>query len=1603
MWKRLSFICSCILLLFFSSENLYAQLHADFSASNTSGCSPITVNFTNQSVGATSWQWDLGNGTISNLKEPSATYIAPGTYTVKLTATNGNNSDVITKANFITVYASPTVAFNAGTTTGCYPLTVPFFDQSIAGSGNIVSWQWDFGDGNVSNEQNPTHVYQSSGQFNVILTVKNSDGCTKTLTKQNLISISDALIANFTDYGSSVCSVPTLVTFLNYSAGNGITGYFWDFGDGQTSTEVSPMHIYSSQGFYTVSLTVKNANGCTNTIIEQNVVNAGIVKADFNMPATQCAGVKFTIQNASLPSNGLQHTYWDFGDGTTDTLPNPVKRYNNPGTYTVTLKSDYGACSDIKTKTITILKAAPTFTASITASCTPPLVATFTNTSGDETVVLWDFGDGTTSKLTNPSHSYTAVGDYTVKLTATNPNGCTGTTIAPAFIHIGPPNITKINGPPYHGCIPYNANFSANVEPAGMAVSYHWDFGDGTTSTDANPSHIYTVEGSYSVKLIVNAINGGCSDTISMDNAVVVGLKPNADFTANPLVVCAGENVYFTNQSTGGSDEYIWSFGDKTSSPFKDPVHGYIDTGYNTVKLIAIRNGCADTLTKVDYVYVKPPIAPITDSFLCSAQYHHYFTSAAPVNSNLAYNWDFGDGTTSTLADPEHVYADTGRYNVSLSVNSAGCNVANLVVYIIKENADFNVTDSVLCGSMFKKFSAAANSPYRISYAWNFGDGSTAFDSINSYVSHNYAAKGIYNVTLSILDSNKCATVLTKPVSIYKYGPQADFSVPANFCRNSVVNFTDLSKSTTNKIVDWIWTFGDTSAIQTFTSPPFTHIYKQNDTYDVQLVVVDAAGCEDTVSKEDVLIIKGPTAFAYIRDSIFCLDTQVFFYNFSSGDSLRSYWDFGDGMLLDPEWAVNHIYTIPGSYNVALFVTDKSGCSDTSRIPFPIQAYNATANFSMNDSVSNCPPLLVVMTNKSINAAKVAWDFGDGNTSDILNPSHTYTLPGTFNVKLVVTGNGGCTDSLVRKVVIAGPVGSFIYNPILGCTPLNVHFVNNTFNAAFYTWDFDDGNAVRNTNTTENHTYARLGTYLPKIILEDSVGCKVPIYGIDSIQVKGVEAHVQQLSNYLICDSGLVAFKDSAVTNDVVKSYLWTFGDGQTSTQENPIHKYAVSGVYIVNYVITTAAGCIDADTLKVPIKVVPAPNITFVSPASFCVPGSIQFSGQWLNPDTSILRWKWDFSNGNTSNVQNPTSQLYDKPGDYDILSIATNGSGCADTVKHTLTVFPLPIVDAGPDKFICAGQSTMLSASGAATYDWQNSSALSCFGCYNPVAKPAATKMFIVTGTDIHGCKAEDSVLIRVKQPFVMSVGVGDTLCFGQSYKLKANGAEKYIWSPATFLNNPAIANPIATPDSSIRYRVIGYDTLGCFADTGFVALKVYPIPQVDILEDKITVKAGSTLQLHSTVSSDVTNMHWSPALGLSCVNCKNPIASPKEDITYTLTVTNGGGCTAKDNVDLLVVCSQGNVYIPNTFSPNNDGVNDIFYPRGKGIYGIKGMRVFSRWGELLYEKTNFQPNDISSGWDGSFKGQKLTPDVYVYIIEVVCDNNQIFTLKGNVTLLK
>jgi large repetitive protein len=329
--------------------------------------------------------------------------------------------------------------------------------------------------------------------------------------------------------------------------------------------------------------------------------------------------------------------------------------------------------------------------------------------------------------------------------------------------------------------------------------------------------------------------------------------------------------------------------------------------------------------------------------------------------------------------------------------------------------------------------------------------------------------------------------------------------------------------------------------------------------------------------------------------------------------------------------------------------------------------------------------------------------------------------------------------------------------------------------------------------------------------------------------------------------------------------------------------------------------------------------------------------------------------------------------------------------------------VVIASSDLTICKGSTVPLHVTGAINYEWLPAVGLSCTICADPFAQPLVTTPYYVKGTNGFNCTSMDTLVVTVIQPLKMNVSPSDSICRGDSVKLLASGATSYQWSPNIALSSTTVANPVASPQTAVNYRVVGYDGFNCFTDTAFVLIGVGDYPKVSLGPDVI-LSTGTLLPLTSAIQNGpIRDWLWNPATNLNCNTCPLPVATVKHDITYDVTVTSFYGCSAKDTIQIKAFCVGTQVFIPNTFTPDGDGINDVFMVQGKGIGSVKTFRVFNRWGELVFEKNHFAPNDPAYGWDGKVNGIPAAPDVFVYTAEVLCDNGSSYVYKGNITLLK
>ncbi len=1585
-WK-----CKLTVLTFSVLASLasYGQLSAGFSANQVSGCAPIVVQFNDASTGnPTQWRWELGNGVVSFLQNPSTTYFNPGTYSVKLVVKNASGTDSIRKTSYITVHPNPVVAFTASDTSGCYPFSVQFTDQTNPSAASITGWQWDFGDGSISNAQHPSHVYQSAGNYTVTLKVTNSNGCVKTLSKTAYIRTTFGVDANFSVNKEFACKAPASFQFTNASSGPGTLSHIWDFGDGSQSTAKDPAHTYLANGIYTVKLITVSPQGCRDTMVKQQLIHVGTSPA-FTAPSAVCQKAGFTVANTTQPAPSSMT--WYFGDGSSSTDTNPVKSYNNPGVYLIKLVNDYGTCKDSIVKPITVF-ARPAINISVSKNnfCKVPFTVNFGGQAAGIVAYQWSFGDGGTSTAANPSHTYNSYGSFDVSLITTNTNGCRDTLVKPGYISIQKP-IVAIDSLPRTGCNPLTIQPRPNVVVSDPVVSYLWNFGNGVTSTQQFPTYTYTQAGNYDVSLTITTANG-CTETVTMVRGVRVGNKPKAGFTLQPPVVCVEQGIKFVDTSLGDVDQWLWNFGNTDFVTDQNPLW-YFGPGYVNVTLTVWSNTCPDSIHLDSVAFVKPPFSSFDFVNSCSEKYTKRFTDKSLQAQS--YFWKFGDGNTSTQKDPVHTYSTPGSYLVELTVFNDSCqHTSRKTVLVVDEKASFSHQRYVCKGSNVLFNSQGIKNANISTWLWDFGDGTHSTDSV--FTNHVYTAPGDYVVKLTITDILGCVDARTDTITVY--GPTASFSSNTSiscFTANNIV-FTDLSTTDgIHPLVEWIWNYGD-GVVDTASTSAAQHQYSTPGEYPVSLFVTDAYGCTSSFGLPTPIVIAQPKADFVSPDTLYCTDKPVAFQNLSTGADLQYAWSFGDGQTSTQEHPT-HPYGGVGDFTIQLKVTDKYGCVDSMVRRQYIRIDLPKADFTMSDSVGTCPPMLVTFTNTSKHYTSIEWDFGDGNTSSLQNPSHYYTVSGVYFVKLVITSPGGCKDSISKKIVLKGPRGTFSYSPQEGCKPLTLTLTATSFDRESIVWDFSDGTTYSGLDSVITHVYTQPGEYVPKMILVDAAGCSVPVTGEDTIRVTGVIA-TYGVNAASFCDAGLVVFDNTSVSNDLITGWQWSFGDGTGSTDQSPSHYYATPGTYTTKLFVYTQSGCVDS-SIALPITIHPSPVISIGGDTTGCAPAVLDFIGTTSFADS--LSWQWDFGNGHSADVHDPQPETFSQ-GSYVLTATATDVNGCADTASRMVVISPIPLVNAGPDGLVCQGGTRMLSATGAQSYTWEADPALSCLNCPNPVASPTDTSTYVVRGFNAAGCFDTDTVKLFVRFPFNLQVRPSDSVCLGETVQLMASGTDHYQWTPSIGLDDAGSSSPKATPTTTTTYTVTARDKDNCFTSTATVAVKVNPIPTVDAGPDQV-LTVGSSMQLKTKTSADVITWDWTLPYTLSCASCPEPLAKPRSTTTYRVDVTNAGGCRASDDITISVICNNGNFYLPNTFSPNNDGMNDRFYPRGTGIARIKSFRIYNRWGEVIFEKINFNANDPAAGWDGTYKGKKLPPDVFIYTCDVICENSSVLPFKGDVTLLQ
>jgi len=632
-----------------------------------------------------------------------------------------------------------------------------------------------------------------------------------------------------------------------------------------------------------------------------------------------------------------------------------------------------------------------------------------------------------------------------------------------------------------------------------------------------------------------------------------------------------------------------------------------------------------------------------------------------------------------------------------------------------------------------------------------------------------------------------------------------------------------------------------------------------------------------------------------------------------------------------------------------------------------------------------------------------SWSFGDGKSSSLQNPTNNYLVPGNYTTQLIASTINGCRDTtrFVDTIRVFSLPAAGIRGDSIHCSPGTYSYnsvINSVDNIQTYQW-FVNGILRSNTiNLTTNFFAGIQSVSLKVTTINGCIDSIAKLIIVDSVVAKFT------IVNPKICgDSGTVRFTNQSASRFNNLQYVWDFGDGQTGTATNPIHFYNKAGSYIVSLKANTPNGCSNTVITTDTVRIYKITIATIIGESEKCMQNTLVYKAAIVTED-KVINYNWRL-NGTLVSTVDTMLFNFTNAATYTVTLNLRTQFGCDITVAKSVIIHPLPVPAAAPDTTICLGGTVLLRSYDGVRFEWTAAPGLQNINTATPTATPAASTKYFVKVTNQFGCIQKDTVSIQVDIPVGLTVSKTDSICIGERTQLRATSSvSNYLWSPAVGLSSTTIASPFAAPTITTVYRVIAFSNNVCKTDTGFVVVAVGNIPTVNAGADR-NIAAGTSIQLQAqTTGADINAYLWTPATGLSCVNCANPSFVADNDITYKVTIRTIYGCTATDEVRIVVFCGKGQLYIPNAFSPNNDGLNDRFYIKGYGIAKIKKMLIFNRYGQKVFEKQNVPVNDASQGWDGTTKGQPAAQTAaYVYVLEVICKDGQEFNYKGTVMLVK
>jgi PKD repeat protein len=1535
------------------TETVYIrpQPVASFTSDEVDGCEPLAANFENTTINADSYIWDFDNGITDDGETASYAFSTSGdveTFTVTLTAIDDLGcSDVATQT--VTVYPAADFELDLSTAPTCAPveLTLPSFE-------GLYNFDWNFGDGTTSTENGPTHTWENNTDNAlasiITLEAETEYGCGGMAVA--LLQVKPSPTADFTSDVVEGCE-PLSVNFSSESIF--ANAFNWDFGNGEFAITENAAQEFFTNGENTafdVTLTVTHELGCTDTVTETvTAFPSALVDLAFDIDSV-CSPLTMTMPTF----DGVENITWNFGDGTTSNEVAPSHTWeNNTGdlmaaTVTFSAQTENGCAGTASTEVFIKPQPVAQFSTDFDNGC-EPLVSQFGNNSANADTFDWNFGNGDASSDENPSMVFLAeemTETFTVTLTATDNLGCFDTATQNVTVHPGAEFTLDLGNDSV--CSPLIADMPAFAN----AQNITWNFGDGTTSNEAAPSHTWENNTGDLMAATVTfsaQTENGCAGNASTE--VFIKPQPVAAFTASETSGCEPLMTTFANSSTNG-DAYIWNFGEIllpgefNMSPAVDHEFNAIGDDANTfsVTLLAIDDlGCTDELTMDIEVLPAPEFTlALAETEACSP----LVLTLPDMGATSGGFWSFGDGTFSNESTPNHSWSNTGMDLSEFSIefqgaNAFGCtgNASANVNVKPQPIAAFSTVDSEGCAPF--EASLINMSERADSYTVDFGNETSESNEGFDQILHTFAGTESvidYTVVLTAMHDLGCSDVHEEVITVFP-------SVAAAWtgATEGCAPFNAAFALDTTEVANAIWNLNG----ETFTGDALSATLEgasgTTAEHIIGLEVTSDFGCQDSTN---ILVTVHPVPVLSLStsSSASCSDEAWMIFNGAQfADSSALTFSNGSEMINPSDSIVMNVINDSAEdliIEMTHTVFTNFGCTAASGLAHIIHPA-VTADFAFPEAA--CTPLEAGFINNSVNATGAfAWSFGDGSTSIENSPTHVFSTESvedtTFQVSLLATNEAGCADSTSVQVIVFGrPVADIALENLEGCYPVDATFANSSIGHTATSWNYGNGEFGAISDSLHTKTFfnptEELITYTTVLNVMNDHNCEATASVTFDVAPHLNAEFDMVLQGCSPVDGQLINQSEGAA------SFIWNFNDGSAPSNEaDPSHVFVNTTnedqTFQVELVALSAYGC--TDTVTVGIEVYPMPQAEFsVTPAVQTYPNTTVGINNNSMASSSAVQY-WSFGDGDEVAADQPIFHTFDSWGTYNITLLVDNGI-CADAHTEQINILsPNPVAS-----FVGGG-----TGCAPLMVEFENNSNHGAGYVWN---------------FDDDHMTSEESPVHVFTRPGTYNVSLTVIGFEGQEEQVIHYAAvEVFPSATAAFVNSPT---EVIIPDQPVEFVNLSDD---------------------ESIEFLWNFGDGQV----STVSDPI---HFYTEPGIYDV---------------TLTANNAFNCPTSYTLEHAVEATTGGfMEFPTAFTPINGGGNgggydpaaldnDVFHPHHTGIVEYE-LIVFNKWGELIFRST-----DVYVGWDGYYEGVLARQDVYAWKATAQFSNGHRVTKAGDVTLI-